>query len=165
MPGLCRESENRAAGAEKQRTDELEYAQLLEDNVPAAPIYNGLDGGMNKVFLARFPGRVTFSSALPYALTCRNCSPILWVDNDGSLTSKLFGTLFDRHGRCGTLRRAEGRYHGWQVFLAGFQLADPGTHASYQDVRTTEFEFVINLNTAKAFGVSFLLSSSQSPTR
>ncbi len=79
---------------EKQRTDELEYAQLLEDNVPAAPIYNGLDGGMNKVFLARFPGRVTFSKVLPYALTCRNCSPIPWVYNDGSLTSKLFGTLF-----------------------------------------------------------------------
>ena len=79
---------------EKQRTDELEYAQLLEDNVPADPIYSGLDGGMNKVFLARFPGRVTFSKVLPHALTCRNCSPIPWVYNDGSLTSELFGTLF-----------------------------------------------------------------------
>ena len=49
---------------EKQRADELEYAQLLEDNVPAAPIYSGLDGGMNKVFLARFPGRVTLSKRL-----------------------------------------------------------------------------------------------------
>jgi hypothetical protein len=39
---------------DKQRTDEVEYAQLLKDNVPAAPIYSGLDGGMNKVFLARF---------------------------------------------------------------------------------------------------------------
>src|SRR5262249_6903609 len=28
--------------------------------------------------------------------------------------------------RCGTHGRAEGRYHGWQAFLAGFQLADPG---------------------------------------
>ena len=46
---------------EKQRADELEYAQLLEDNVPAAPIYSELDGGMNKVFLARFPDRVTLS--------------------------------------------------------------------------------------------------------
>jgi hypothetical protein len=44
---------------EKQRTDELEYARLLEDNVPTAPIYSGLDGGMNEVFLARFPVRVT----------------------------------------------------------------------------------------------------------
>ena len=49
---------------EKQSADELEYAQLLEDDVPAAPIYNELDGGMNKVFLARFPGRVTLSKRL-----------------------------------------------------------------------------------------------------
>ncbi|MGB8305609.1 MAG: DUF1214 domain-containing protein, partial [Pseudolabrys sp.] len=49
---------------EKQRADELEYAQLLEDNMPAAPIYSELDGGMNKVFLARFPDRVTLSKRL-----------------------------------------------------------------------------------------------------
>jgi hypothetical protein len=49
---------------EKQRADELEYAQLLEDNVPAAPIYSELDGGMNEVFLARFPDRVTLSRRL-----------------------------------------------------------------------------------------------------
>ena len=46
---------------EKQRADELEYARLLEDNVPSAPVYSGLDGGMNEVFLARFPDRVTLS--------------------------------------------------------------------------------------------------------
>ena len=49
---------------EKQRTDELEYAQLLEDNVPAAPIYSELDGGMNEVFLARFPDGVTLSKKI-----------------------------------------------------------------------------------------------------
>ena len=49
---------------EKQRTDELEYAQLLKDNVPAAPIYSELDGGMNEVFLARFPDRVTLSKKI-----------------------------------------------------------------------------------------------------
>jgi hypothetical protein len=64
VPRLCRESENREAGAlEKQHTDELEYAQLLKDNVPAAPVYSGWDGGMNKAFLARFPGRDAFESA------------------------------------------------------------------------------------------------------
>ncbi len=46
---------------EKQRADELEYARLLQDNVPAAPIYAELDGGMNEAFLARFPDRVTLS--------------------------------------------------------------------------------------------------------
>jgi len=79
---------------EKLRTDELEYAQLIADNVPAAPIYSGLDGGMNKVFLARFPGRVTLAKVLPYASQLPELPPIPWVDNDGSLTSKLFGTLF-----------------------------------------------------------------------
>jgi murein L,D-transpeptidase YafK len=49
---------------EKQRADELEYARLLEDNVPAAPIYSELDGGMNEVFLARFSDRVTLSKKI-----------------------------------------------------------------------------------------------------
>jgi murein L,D-transpeptidase YafK len=75
---------------EKQRTDELEYAKLLEDNVPAAQIDSGLDGGMNKVFVARFPGRVTLS----YRPHLPDLPPIRWIDNDGSLTSRLFGTLF-----------------------------------------------------------------------
>src|ERR1700724_1669773 len=52
---------------EKQRADEVEYAQLLEDDGPAAPIYSGLDGGMNEVFLARFPVRVTLAQVMPYA--------------------------------------------------------------------------------------------------
>jgi murein L,D-transpeptidase YafK len=78
---------------EKQRTDEVEYAQLLEDNVPVAPIYSGLDGGMNEVFLARFLERVTLARVLPYASHLPQLPPIRWVDNDGSLTGKLFGTL------------------------------------------------------------------------
>jgi hypothetical protein len=79
---------------DKQRTDEGEYAQLLKDDVPAAPIYSGLDGGMNKAFVARFPGRVTLAKVLPYASYLPQLPPIPWVDNNGSLTSKLFGTLF-----------------------------------------------------------------------
>ena len=85
---------------EKQRADEVEYAQLVEDNVPVAPIYSGLDGGMNEVFLARFPGRVTLAKVLPYASHLPQLPPVPWVDDDGSLTSKLFGTCSDRHGRC-----------------------------------------------------------------
>jgi murein L,D-transpeptidase YafK len=49
---------------EKQRADETEYTKLLEDNVPAAPIYSELDGGMNEVFLARFPDRMTLSKKI-----------------------------------------------------------------------------------------------------
>ena len=49
---------------EKQRADELEYARLIEDGVPAAPVYSELDGGMNQVFLARFSDRLTLSRKL-----------------------------------------------------------------------------------------------------
>jgi len=79
---------------EKQRADELEYAQLLKDDVPAAPAYTGLDGGMNKAFLAQFPGRVTLARVLPYALYAAQVPPIPWFDDDGSVTRKLFGTWF-----------------------------------------------------------------------
>ena len=90
---------------EKQRTDELEYAQLLQDNVPAAPIYSGLDGGMNPAFLAQFPGRVTLSKVLPWGGPYfPQLPPIPWVDNDGSLTSKWFGTSFSKPTVCGLAR-------------------------------------------------------------
>jgi murein L,D-transpeptidase YafK len=78
---------------EKQRADEVEYAQLLADNVPAAPIYSGLDGGMNKVFLAQFPGRVMLARVQPYASYWPQLPAIPWIDNGGSLTSKWFGAL------------------------------------------------------------------------
>jgi murein L,D-transpeptidase YafK len=81
---------------EKQRTDELEYAQLLQDNVPTAPIYSGLDGGMNQAFLSQYPGRVMLSKVLPYASYLPQLPPISWVDDDGSLTSKWFGASFSK---------------------------------------------------------------------
>ncbi|WP_025032724.1 L,D-transpeptidase family protein [Bradyrhizobium sp. DOA9] len=85
---------------EKRRADELEYARLLEDNLPAAPIYSGLDGGMNKVFLTRFPGRVTLAKVMPYASYLPQLPPIPWIDNDGSLTSRWFGSSFAASAAC-----------------------------------------------------------------
>ena len=80
---------------EKQRADEAEYAQLLKDNVSAAPIYSGLDGGMHEVFRERFPGTVIpLAKVMPYASYIPQLPPIPWVDNDGSLASKMFGTVF-----------------------------------------------------------------------
>jgi hypothetical protein len=80
---------------EKQRADEVEYAQLIEDNVSVAPIYTGLDGGMNEAFRARFPGHVvSFARAFPPASQLPQLPPVPWVDNDGSLGSKWFGTSF-----------------------------------------------------------------------
>jgi len=65
---------------------------------------SGLDGGMNKAFLAQFPGRVTLSKVLPYASYLPQLPPIPWVDNDGSLTSKWFGTLFSKPIVCDLAR-------------------------------------------------------------
>jgi murein L,D-transpeptidase YafK len=89
---------------EKRRADERAYAQLLEDNVPAAPIYSGLDGGMNKAFLARFPYRVTLAKVMPYASYLPRLPPIPWIDNDGSLTSKWFGISFSKPVVCDAAR-------------------------------------------------------------
>ena len=87
---------------EKQRADELEYARLIEDNVPVAPIYSGLDGGMNKVFLAQFPGRVTLSRMTP-SPTCRTAADPLGRQ-EGSMTSELFGPSFSKPVVCDPVR-------------------------------------------------------------
>jgi murein L,D-transpeptidase YafK len=89
---------------DKQRADELEYAQLLKDNVPAAPIYSGWDGGMNKAFLAQYPGRVTLSRVLPWGPYLPQLPLIPWVDKDGSLTSRWFGNSFSKPMVCDLAR-------------------------------------------------------------
>jgi murein L,D-transpeptidase YafK len=38
---------------EKQQNDDYQLAQLIKDNVPAAPVVMGTDGGMNRVFAAK----------------------------------------------------------------------------------------------------------------
>jgi murein L,D-transpeptidase YafK len=81
---------------EKERADEAAYAQFVKDRVPVAPVYSGLDGGMNKLFVGRFPGRyVSFAKVLPpTGPQLPQLPPISWADNDGSLTSRYFGRLF-----------------------------------------------------------------------
>jgi murein L,D-transpeptidase YafK len=85
---------------EKQRADELEYAQLIQDNLPTASIYSGLDGGMNQAFLSQYPGRVMLAKVLPYASYLPHLPPIAWADSDGSLTGKWFGTSFSKPMAC-----------------------------------------------------------------
>jgi hypothetical protein len=80
---------------EKQRADEAEYSQLVKDNVPVAPIYSGLDGGVNKVFLARYPWRnIPLAMVLPpTGIELPQFPAVPWTDNLGSLTSRFFGAL------------------------------------------------------------------------
>jgi murein L,D-transpeptidase YafK len=110
----------------KQRADEVEYAQLVKDNVPVAPIYSGLDGGMNKVFPARFPSKiVSLAIVLPPGSGSElpQLPAIPWTDNDGSLANKFFGALLgsnpasQRH-----VPSTDSTMHG--------RAADPATTAS-----------------------------------
>jgi len=82
---------------EKQQADDIEYARLVDENVSVAPIYSGLDGGMNKAFLARFPWRIIpLAMVLPTGdLDLPQMPPIPWADNEGSLPSRFFGVLFE----------------------------------------------------------------------
>ncbi len=78
---------------EKHNAEEVEYAQLVEANVSVAPIHSGLDGGMNKVFLAQFPVSILLARAPGSQLS--ELPPVPWADDDGSLANKLFGALFE----------------------------------------------------------------------
>ena len=83
------------AALEKQRADEAEYARLIEEDMPVATVYTGLDGGMNDAFHARFPNKViSFARAFPAASQLPQLPPAQYVDNNGSLTSQMFGTPF-----------------------------------------------------------------------
>src|SRR5262249_61501010 len=86
---------DRAAQA-KQRADEVEYAQLVRDNVSVPPIHSGLDGGMNSVFHARFPAKIVpLAIVLPQGagIELPQLPPVPWADNDSSLANKYFAAL------------------------------------------------------------------------
>ena len=81
---------------QKQRADDLEYAQLIKNNVAVAPIYSGLDGGMNEVFRAKFPGVIVpLAMVLPpgSGLELPRMSPVPWTDDVSSLANRFFGAL------------------------------------------------------------------------
>jgi murein L,D-transpeptidase YafK len=85
------------AALRKKRADDLEYAQLVKNNVSIAPIYSGLDGGMNEVFHAQFPGKIVpLAKVLPPGSgpELPQLPAIPWTDNDGSLANRLFGAFF-----------------------------------------------------------------------
>jgi len=80
---------------EKQRADEIEYAQLVRDNVPADSIHTGLDGSMNEVFHARFPYTFISLAKVPLdgSLELPPLQPIPYVDSHGSLTGSMTGSM------------------------------------------------------------------------
>ncbi len=54
-----------ALALQKQRGDDAKFAQLVSEHFPVAPIWSGLDGGMNRVFLAQAGGRIPPARVIP----------------------------------------------------------------------------------------------------
>jgi murein L,D-transpeptidase YafK len=80
---------------EKERTDEAQYAQLVRTNLAVAPVHSGLDGGMNRVFLAQVGGAIPPARVPPPGALPSQPPPVATADSgDGSLASKLFGGVF-----------------------------------------------------------------------
>jgi len=78
---------------EKERNDEVQYAQLVKANSSVAPIHTGLDGGMNRVFLAQVGGNIPPARVPPPTALPAQPPPV--ADNDQrSLASRLFGGFF-----------------------------------------------------------------------
>jgi murein L,D-transpeptidase YafK len=50
---------------EKEHNDEVQFAALVKSNLPLAPVHSGLDGGMNRVFLAQVGGNIPPARVVP----------------------------------------------------------------------------------------------------
>jgi murein L,D-transpeptidase YafK len=72
----------------KQHADEIQYAKLVKANTPVAPIHSGLDGGMNRVFLAQVGGSIPPARVSPSGSQSSPPS-----ENNGSFASRLLGLL------------------------------------------------------------------------
>ena len=86
-----------AAAMEKSHNDELQYAALVRSNSPVAPIRTGLDGGMNRVFLAQVGGSLP-PARVPNSLPPQPAPSTLALDNGDasspSVASRLFNGVF-----------------------------------------------------------------------
>jgi len=82
---------------EKSHADEVQYAALVKSNTWTAPIHSGLDGGMNRVFLAQVGGRIPPARVAPPGANGLppQPAPVAVADNNGqSLAGKIFGGFF-----------------------------------------------------------------------
>jgi murein L,D-transpeptidase YafK len=84
---------------EKSHADDVQYAQLVKANVWAAPIHSGLDGGMNRVFLAQVGGNIPPARVPPPGANALppQPPPVVTADNGGTgptLANKIFGGFF-----------------------------------------------------------------------
>jgi murein L,D-transpeptidase YafK len=82
---------------EKSHADEVQYAALVKGNAWTAPVHSGLDGGMNRVFLAQVGGHIPPARVPPPGANGLppQPPPVAVADNNGqSLAGKIFGGFF-----------------------------------------------------------------------
>jgi murein L,D-transpeptidase YafK len=82
---------------EKSHADEVQYAGLVKANTWTALVHSGLDGGMNRVFLAQVGGRIPPARVPPPGANGLPAQPppVAVADNNGqSLAGKIFGGFF-----------------------------------------------------------------------
>ena len=77
---------------EKQHNDEIQYAALVKSGVSTAPIRSGLDGGMNRVFLAQVGGRIP-PARVPAPLPPQPEPAVTDSSGEPTLAARLFGGL------------------------------------------------------------------------
>jgi murein L,D-transpeptidase YafK len=77
---------------EKEHNDEAEYASAVKTTLFLAPIHTGLDGGMNRVFLAQVGGNIPPARVAPPSLPPQ--PPAVGEDDSPTLASRLFGGAF-----------------------------------------------------------------------
>jgi murein L,D-transpeptidase YafK len=86
------------AALEKSHADEVQYAALVKSNTWTAPVHSGLDGGMNRVFLAQVGGRIPPARVPPpgaNGVLPAEPAPVTVADNNSqSLAGKIFGGFF-----------------------------------------------------------------------
>ena len=86
-----------AAAMEKAHNDELQYAALVRSNSSIAPVRTGLDGGMNRVFLAQVGGSLP-PARVPSSLPPQPAPSTLTLDagsaSSPSVASRLFNGVF-----------------------------------------------------------------------
>jgi murein L,D-transpeptidase YafK len=93
-PAFVVNPEIAAPALEKEHADELQYAQLVRSNVATAPIHSGLDGGMNRVFLAQVGGNIPPARVPPPGALPTQPPPVDSGGEQPTLASTLFGGLF-----------------------------------------------------------------------
>jgi murein L,D-transpeptidase YafK len=79
---------------EKEHADQAAYAELVKTNVAVAPIHSGLDGGMNRVFLAQVGGNIPPARVPPPTLPPQPGPVIADGDGQPTLASRIFGGMF-----------------------------------------------------------------------